>query len=288
MQPAELARRIFLASGEGPGPVAVRVVQRARGTATMLMVECMGRSPAVRLDGVFASMVDHIDPTEENVFIDFGDLGALREHLANEARAGLALCEATRDDEASAAILECAVRLLLWLVTFQERRALDLELAMQLIRARFSADHAALVQAHAFGRLAQVVGPQHRVDALKTFFGQQLHQIGQRMRADAEAALAPVREVEARLLVKQQRLQGLREQQQRVEGGSCNPEYFTFNGEISSLMLELTKLREQANEVQRQCQLDVFTSAGRRRRELYSEPAVAPQETPQEPPPAAA
>lgn len=289
MKPAEsLAHRLFLASGDGPGPLALKIVQRGKGDALILTIEALGRLPAIREQGVFCSLVAAIDPTDEGVFVDFADVEAHYEYARNIARQGLTLCDVAQGREAPPVALELLSRLVLWRLTVDSRQLFTPAAALaRLARVDLSEQPhfnvEPIVTAVMFGRPGDVPPAQRQAGVLYSFFKQHEHELGLAIQNHAASFYAPHRKVATELRKAEELLKIRQAHQGALEGGSLNPDYRYIASQTAQAQELVDDLRRQEADAQRACWLAQTEAAGRRRQELYAAPA--PEPAPAAPPP---
>lgn len=291
---AQAAADVFLASGEGPGPLAVKITRRTRGGVGMVTLECLRSPSQLRAAGVFSIVVDRLDLFEPDTHADFGDIEALHEHLADLARRGLALCQATPGGDGAAApeqLLELVADAALWRSTIRRRSvpsAVELLAELSQDRPREGLDLQAIVSASAFGRLATVGHTSRWLGSCRGYLTEIAEQAVTWRQAWRRAIFAPHREALARLQETEKKLSEARERLFNLEGGSFNANDRFLRNRIELLDLEVTELREAEQTAQRACQLAVMTAAGAERKRLYGPPAApAPAPSASEAPPAA-
>lgn len=287
------AASVFLASGDGPGPIAVKITRRVRGGMAMITLECLRSPSQLKASGVFSILVDRLDLFEPDTFVDFGDIEALHNHLADLAGRGLALCQATPGGDGAAApeqLLEVVADAVVWRLTIRRKAiptAAEVLAELAKDRPRQGLDLQAIVSAAAFGRLATVSATSRWIGACRSYLAEVAEQARTWRQAWLKGLQAPHREALARLQETEKKLTSAREQTTILEGGSLNSNWRYLQNRVELLTSEVEELRETERRAQRACQLAVMTAAGSERARLYGTPSPAPAPGVNEAPPAA-
>lgn len=276
---ATLAARIFLASGGGAGPIAIKINRRGRGRLGLTTVDCLRHPSQYAAPGTFFCVVDRLDIFEGDTFIDFGDENGLIGFVRSLASEGLRRCNEHKAEQGRATpvdddLLQLAVDLAVWLIVL-DRKAIPEPVEVLEHLARLAAvnrgdfDVSGAFHASVFSRLSTVPPDMRRLGGVKDLFERSIYPLSEASRLWREGFMEEHRQANEAMREVEGKLNALHQTMATLEGGSYNENYAYFQGQKTTLNDKLKTLRAAEDKAQRAAMLAMGEAAGKERQRLY-------------------
>ncbi|MCU0655812.1 MAG: hypothetical protein MUF64_11185 [Polyangiaceae bacterium] len=272
----EAAHEIFRASGDGVGPLALRILRKGRAGLGIVVVEVMGTMTQVKPpDGMFFTLVDRLDILDENVFVDFADVEALIAHPWRLAREGAARCKELRmgnEDPVGDDLLELLVDAFVWYQTCREQRvptATELLAQAAARQAPVGLDLPAILQASVFQRLGKVHPLARQFGAVRTFFQHLAVDLADEDHRWRESFAEEHKRLNAQMRDVEREVSALRQTLATLDGGSHHPDHPYYSNQFGLLSGKLERLRRAESKAQGDIGVAMQRARGEARSRLY-------------------